>query len=140
MFRFRLLEKFANLGRAGSQFEQFSPLVYLGRELGNHRKFELKRQKILERTSFLIFVYLYFPDIINSIRKAHTDIPEPNFDDYRKKSNRDPSVPANRSADERKAFMYATSFGEFVDGIFNIFFYENKLLNVVSHCYFLSEK
>ncbi|XP_076629903.1 cytochrome b-c1 complex subunit Rieske, mitochondrial [Colletes latitarsis] len=43
-------------------------------------------------------------------RYAHTDLPEPNFEEYRRKNIREPNVSATRSNDERKMATYAASF------------------------------
>lgn len=39
-------------------------------------------------------------------RFAHTDIKVPSFDEYRRRSNRDPTKPARETADGRRAFTY----------------------------------
>ncbi|XP_066587547.1 cytochrome b-c1 complex subunit Rieske, mitochondrial-like [Prorops nasuta] len=47
--------------------------------------------------------------VFNHNRYSYTDIPKPNFDEYRRKSNKDPCKLAASNADERKVISYLSS-------------------------------
>ncbi|XP_076178062.1 cytochrome b-c1 complex subunit Rieske, mitochondrial [Ptiloglossa arizonensis] len=53
-------------------------------------------------------------------RRAHTDVPEPNFQEFRRKSLESPNVSRTRSNDERKATTYATTFVASVAALYGI--------------------
>lgn len=46
-------------------------------------------------------------------RYAHTDLPKPDFQEYRRKSLLNSNISAKRSTDERRTANYAASFGMF---------------------------
>ncbi|XP_012274537.1 uncharacterized protein LOC105696550 [Orussus abietinus] len=46
----------------------------------------------------------------NLDKSAHTDIPKPNFQEFRRKSIEDPNIPASQSAAERKGLSHFASF------------------------------
>ncbi|XP_011865243.1 PREDICTED: cytochrome b-c1 complex subunit Rieske, mitochondrial-like, partial [Vollenhovia emeryi] len=52
-------------------------------------------------------------------RYAYTDIPEPNFDEYRRKSLKDAETSSKRSADERRAQRSIVSFVGCVAGLYS---------------------
>ncbi|EZA57015.1 Cytochrome b-c1 complex subunit Rieske, mitochondrial, partial [Ooceraea biroi] len=62
-------------------------------------------------------------------RYAHTDIPRPDFEEYRRKSTQDPIIPAAESADERKALNCLATFVGSVAGLYT---FKSHLLHYVS--------
>ncbi|XP_054006696.1 cytochrome b-c1 complex subunit Rieske, mitochondrial-like [Hylaeus anthracinus] len=53
-------------------------------------------------------------------RYAHTDLPRPNFKEFRRKKLQDPNVSATRSNDERRTATYAASFVANVAALYGI--------------------
>lgn len=52
--------------------------------------------------------------VVAQIRLAHTDIPAPDFDYYRKKELKDPTVNAKESEDARKTSSYMLMAGKYI--------------------------
>lgn len=66
----------------------------------------------LWRNDFSCSAECIFPrEFISLKRSAHTDIPPPDFDDYRLESLKNPNVPSKCSSQQRKTGMYVTSLG-----------------------------
>ncbi|XP_019882920.1 cytochrome b-c1 complex subunit Rieske, mitochondrial [Camponotus floridanus] len=80
--------------------------------------------------------FLLRPYSINHLKKlyryAHTDIPKPNFEEYRRKSTQDPEKPAAENIDKRRALRSAVSFAGWVAGLYA---FKSHLLHYV---FFLS--
>ncbi|XP_043284532.1 cytochrome b-c1 complex subunit Rieske, mitochondrial-like [Venturia canescens] len=62
--------------------------------------------------------HLFSAELSAFKRSAHTDIPPPDFDDYRRESVKNPNVPAKCSSQERKVAMYVTSLAAGVMGLY----------------------
>ncbi|XP_067205437.1 cytochrome b-c1 complex subunit Rieske, mitochondrial-like [Linepithema humile] len=65
-----------------------------------------------------LFLHYFHLDLKKLRRYAYTDIPKPNFDEYRRKSVSDPETPAIKSADDRKALSCIASFTGGVAGLY----------------------
>lgn len=70
--------------------------------------------------SFLRYFNLDFKTLR---RYAYTDIPEPNFEEYRRKSLKDTETSAMKSADERRALRSVVSFGNEAKKCYLAYFY-----------------
>ncbi|KAL6443279.1 hypothetical protein ACFW04_002880 [Cataglyphis niger] len=83
---------------------------------------------------YLLFLLRSYP--INHFktlyRYAHTDIPRPNFEEYRQKSSQDPGKPAAKSFERRKALNCVASFA---GGVIALYAFKAHLIH---HVLFLS--
>lgn len=61
-------------------------------------------------------------------RYAHTDIPRPNFEEYRRKSTQDPEKPAAENFEKRKALSCIASF---TGGVAGLYTFKSHLLHYV---------
>ncbi|XP_029156516.1 cytochrome b-c1 complex subunit Rieske, mitochondrial [Nylanderia fulva] len=76
--------------------------------------------------------FLLRPDPINHLKQlyryAHTDIPRPNFEEYRRKSTQDSEKPAAENIEKRKALSCVASF---TGGVAGLYTFKSHLLHYV---------